>query len=292
MGDLYELLEDCRPHGKGPGRPARHPSTVLHNRILWDAWCSAEGGEDALRACRVFRRGSQDGPLMMRSDEFEAYRAGTRTLSRARLSAICFQHSELADLAKWPIGVFNVHRISRDVLNRWHDQYVADPHPCWGRYTFPLDSTSSEPKSSSVLLRHEEGLYERGDIYGFLVLACIYRIHHADRLADRQWHTARQLIRALPGACRDANVRPHAHALIALTKALLILLPDSCFPIRIDDDLLWEQIKAPVHEPCYEKRRAAARRGQILSEPAPPWVPYTYRRCRRDEEPVLLAQSK
>lgn len=291
MGELHDLLLDFRLHRPQGGRPEVHLCKKVHNRLLWDAWCRLEGGEEELRARRVFRNGSPDGPLMMRNDEFSAYRTGSRSMSRARSDALSEEYPALADVLRWPLGAFNTHRISRSELLRWHDRYVQNAHPGWGRYAFPGDATSQDARRRPVVLQDVQGLYERGDIYGFLTLVCIFRLHHVDRLADRQWQSARQLIRALPGACRDDRVRPYADILIALTKDLLILLPDSSFPVQVDDEEVWRQIRSPIHEPCYDVRRIAASMGSYIPEPPPPWVPFTYGKCRRDQEPMLHSRG-
>jgi len=74
-----------------------------------------------------------------------------------------------------------------------------------------------------------------------------------------------------------------------LTKALLMLLPDISFRIEIDDQVLWHQIDAVVHQPCRQIR--LSERGRPYEAPADPIVPYAYRRCGYDEMPLMLSRA-
>lgn len=108
---------------------------------------------------------------------------------------------------------------------------------------------------------------------------------------DSQWQAARYLIKALPGFCREACVRPHAEEAVALTKALLVLLPDTSFRIEVDDKVLLEQIDG-AYEPSRQIRLAAAKECLTVEKPADPIVSYAYRRCRPEEIPLMLSATQ
>lgn len=226
---------------------------------------------------------------MMRSDEFAAYRQGKRSLSPHRCQQLGARYPAIAEVLQWPFALLSSHRWKLKAIDAWNRRYIDDPDPIWGRHTFPGDDLNFDLNRRPVALFDFEGLYERGDAYGFFALAGAYRMYEVQRQPDRQWHAAYDLIRALPGICRDERVRPHAEEVISLTKRLLILLPDTSFRIKVDDDLLWHQIDDPLHEPCREIRLNAGKRGLAIPEPVSPIVPYRYKRCSPHQRPLLLS---
>ena len=86
-------------------------------------------------------------------------------------------------------------------------------------------------------------------------------------------------------------MRPYAHELITQTKQLLRLLPDTSFPIHVNDDVIWDQIRNDVHEPSYLMRRAAERRGVHIPEPVSPIISYRYQKCAPHQQPLLFARN-
>ncbi|MGO4259752.1 hypothetical protein [Lysobacter sp. TAB13] len=285
MGEFDEAvgrLSGARRMGKG--RPRRSESDVLHARIIWTAWENAEGGQQLMRSRYLMRRGSEDSPLVMRSDEYRQHQDGVKSLSRLRLQALLARHPHLANLIDWPIGLLDLSKGHRPIHRAWFKRYTekyADEFIPFDIYRFP-DGTSCTTSD-------KEALYERGDAYGFLGLLIAYRNSHQEHRVDSQWFTATWLIRALPAFCRDSSVRPHARKVIELTMKLLILLPDTCFRIRVTEKILWDQINGITHEPSRRKRLAAAQDDHQIPEPIDPIVPYRYQRCRTDQVPILLA---
>lgn len=292
MGELHEACQALQAmQCSNLGRPASDATDRLHSRILWNTWSLVEGGEEELRARYVLRRQSLDGPLMMRSDEFSAYRQGLRSLSLRRRKHLALQHPQLEEVLKWPVAALSHRDWDMRTVVGWHSLFASSAGLFGDRYSFPGDKTSTDENRMPVMAYDLDGLYQRGDIYGFLMLACVYRLFHLQRLADRQWYAANHMIRALPGACRDPRVRPYAHELIMLTKQLLRLLPDTSFPVRVNDSVLWSQIQDDIHEPSYLMRRAAERRGVHIPEPVSPVIPYRYQRCASHQQPLLFARS-
>lgn len=292
MGELHEACQALQAmQCSNLGRPAADASARLHSRILWNIWTLVEGGEEELRARYVLRRDSLDGPLMMRSDEFSAYRQGLRSLSLKRREHLALHHPQLEEALKWPLAALSHREWDMRTVVGWNRLFACSAGLLGDRYSFPGDEASTEENRVPVMAYDLDRLYQRGDIYGFLMLACAYRLFHLQRLADRQWYAANYLIRALPGACRDPRVRPCAHELIILTKQLLRLLPDTSFPIHVDDSVISSQIQAAVHEPCYLMRRAAERHGIHIPEPVSPVIPYRYRRCAAHQQALLFASD-
>lgn len=292
MGELHEACQALQAiQCSNLGRPASDASDRLHSRILWNTWSLVEGGEEELRARYVLRRQSLDGPLMMRSDEFSAYRQGLRSLCLRRRKQLALQHPQLGEVLKWPLVALSHRESDMRTLVGWNRLFMSSAGLLGDVYSFPGDETSTDENRVPVLAYDLDRLYQRGDIYGFLMLACAYRLFHLQRLADRQWYAANYLIRALPGACRDPRVRPYAHELIMLTKQLLCLLPDTSFPVHVNDSVIWSQIQADIHEPSYLMRRAAERRGVHIPEPVSPVIPYRYQKCAPHQQPLLFARN-
>jgi hypothetical protein len=273
MGEFLDAIQRIEAATRTTrGRPSLDETARLHARIVWNTWALAEGGEDQLRSRYVVHRDSTDDPLIMRSDEFGAYRQGLRLLSRQRRRLLEARHATVAEVFQWPLEVLSERRLRFEVCDGWNRRHMSNPHPGWGRYSFPGDVAGSGYSRRPIVPFDLEGLYERGDVYGFFAIANAYRIYDAQRYIDSQWHAAHYLVRALPGVCRDARVRPYASDVISQTKKLLRLLPDTSDRIVVDDSALWNQIDSPVHEPCWETRIAAAASGIHISEPASPVV--------------------
>lgn len=292
MGELYEACRALRAvRHPNLGRPVSDGSDRLHSRILWNTWSLVEGGEEALKERYVLRRQSQDGPLMMRSDEFSAYRQGLRSLSLKRRKHLAQLHPQLEEVLKWPVAALSQRDLGSRTLASWHRLYASSDGLLGERYRFPGDEANADENRQPILLHDLDALYERGDIYGFLMLTCSYRLFHLQRLADRQWYAANYLIRALPGACRDPRLRPYAHDLITQTKQLLVLLPDTSFPVHVNESVIWKQIQDDVHEPSYLMRRAAEKRGVRIPEPVSPVISYRYQQCASHQQPLLFARN-
>lgn len=292
MGELHEACQALQAmQCSNLGRPASDASDRLHSRILWNTWSLVEGGEEELRARYVLRRQSLDGALMMRSDEFSAYRQGLRSLSLRRRKHLALQHPQLEAVLKWPFAALSHREWDMRTVVGWNRLFTSSAGLLGVRYSFPGDTASTDENRLPVMAYGLDGLYQRGDIYGFLMLACAYRLFHLQRLADRQWYAASHMIRALSGACRDPRVRPYAHELITQTKQLLRLLPDTSFPIHVNDDVIWDQIRNDVHEPSYLMRRAAERRGVHIPEPVSPIISYRYQKCAPHQQPLLFARN-
>jgi len=292
MGELHEACQALESmQCSNIGRPASDASDWLHSKILWNTWALVEGGEEELRARYVLRRDSLDGPLMMRSDEFSAYRKGLRSLSVKRRTHLALHHPQFGEVIKWPLAALSHREWDMRTIVGWSRPFTCSSGLLGDRYSFPGDETSTEENRVPVTAYDLDRFYQRGDIYGFLMLACAYRLFHLQRLADRQWYAANYLIRALPGACRDPRVRPYADELIILAKQLLRLLPDTSFPIHVDDRVIRSQIHADVHEPSYLMRRAAERRGVHIPEPVSPVIPYRYQKCAAHQRPLLFARD-
>lgn len=290
LHDALTLLERSQqPLG---GRPRRDPTATLHAKIIWSAWVYAEGGEGLIRDRFMLRRSGVDSGLSIRSDEIAAYRQGARSFSRARTEQLVALYPALGPIIEWPTMLLSAQELSAQRIEELMRPYRVEPTwpdlDPYAQYLFPGDKDSERaPVSRRLASRDLERLFERGDPYGFFAIAEAYRSYHLDRSYDNQWFAARYLIRALPAFCRHPFVRPHAGLAISLVKRLLILLPDTSFRIRIDDQTLWRQIEATVHEPCRELRLEARTGRHLIDEPAEPIVHYKYVRCDASEAPVL-----
>jgi hypothetical protein len=288
MGALHDAFADL----PGRGRPKRDPNDcdTLHAKIVWTAWTLAEGGEDSLQARYLLKRVRQDDPLALRSDEINHYRDGSRTLSRARQERLVARHPTIEPVLRWPLGLLSLRRQNLRTIEASIRPFLVDQWPA-PLYDFPGDDAERyEANRGWISYLDLERLYERGDAYGFLALAAAYRGYCLTQHGSQRT-AACYLIKALPGFCRHPCVRPHAKQAIALTRELLRLLPDFSFRLEVDNNVLWHQINNVVHQPCRVLRLIAAESGQVIEEPAEPFVPYTYRRCRPGEEPLLLAGS-
>lgn len=287
MGKLLESFDADWPRR---GRRPSDEGARLRDRIFWTAWTLAEGSERDLRQRYVVRTESLDEPLLMRQDEFEAYRQGRRSLSSRRLVHLLFRHPSLVELLSWPIELLSLRQAKARTIDAWLSRFqegtnlLGDP-----RYVFPCNGTSDQQNMNPVLGHDLERLYERGDAYGFLAILCAYRRYHLQRSIDQQWYAGRYLIRALAGICRDPRVMPYADALIAMTRRLLCLLPDSSIPIVVDVELINFQIQDPLYEPCREIRLKSGAEGRPLPDPEDPIIPLRYEACRAEEAPLPIA---
>lgn len=290
MGEFHDAvaaLESLDQQRRG--RPKRDPSDRLQGKIVWTAWILAEGGESSLRARYLLSRIGQEDALAMRSDEINLYRKGSRSLSRSRQALLVKAHPRLASVLGWPLRLLSPQGMTLRTLDASMRPFLVDGFPS-PLYVFPGDEAGPRVANRRLISYLDlERLYERGDAYGFFAIAAAYRMFHLKRLHDSQWTAARYLIKALPGLCREAYVRPHAEDAVALTKALLVLLPDTSFRIEVDEEVLWQQIAGVDHQPCRQLRLAAADEGRTLEEPADPIVPYAYRRCKPGEVPLMLS---
>jgi hypothetical protein len=227
----------------------------------------------------------------MRSDELSCYRDGSRTLSRARQKRLVARHPAVGPILNWPLGLLSLKNMGLRKVEASIRPFLIDGWPS-PLYDFPGDDAERYAANRQWIPHLDlERLYERGDACGFIAIAAAYRVYHLKRQLNDQRHAARYLIKALPGFCRHPCVRPHAEQAIALAKELLRLLPDFSFRLKVDNDVLWQQINNVVHQPCRVLRLIAAKSGQVIEEPAEPFVLYTYRRCRSGEEPLMLAGS-
>lgn len=279
MGEIYDsfcLLESLQKTHHG--RRTHDDVDRLHNRIIWNSWVLAEGGEQAIRDLHVLQRGCGEDPFQLRSDEFAAYASGDRAMSSPRQQQLR-RHPQVLDTLTWPVAALRLRDASLPEVNSWRNQYLNPGIGYEGAYCFPGDPAECTENRRPLWPEDIEGLYERGDVYGFLILVCLFRLYKLRREADRQWNTARYMIRALPGICRDPRASPFADQVIALTKKLLVLLPDCSIRIEVDEVVLWSQIVGPVYEPCRAIRLSSAKDGLMIPEPEEPIVPYTYRRC-------------
>lgn len=288
MGELYDslsALEARQQRRRGPLPP--DDVDRLHDHLIWGAWIRAEGGLEALRARCVLQRSSSDDPLQLRSDEFAAYAARRRFISPARRKKLAERYPDVGVVIDWPIAALSLRQRSQSVMKEWRQRYLDHGIGLDGAYRFPGDPQYCTENRRPLWPEDCIGLYERGDAFGFLILACLFRWYHKRGNADRQWSTAQYLVKALPGMCRDSLVSPHFEDVILLTKRLLILLPDCSILTEIDEDVVRRQISAPQHEPCYKLRRASADAGHWIPEPADPIVPYTYSRCLSSSQAIV-----
>lgn len=287
MGEMLELDHAAPPQR---GRPVPSEGLRLRDRILWTAWSLAEGGEHSLRRRYVVSRETADGPLMMRADEFDAYRQGRRSISSTRLRHLVSLHPSLVEIALWPTALLDRRPTTKRAIEAWLTRYRIAPSLVGvPRYLYPVGTLSGQENRNPVTEDDLERLYERGDAYGFFALLAAYRLYHLERRSDRQWYAGRYLIRALPGICREPCVQPHSETLIAITERLLTLLPDTSVPIAVDTKIITEQVHDPSFEPCRGLRLRARERGEIVPQPRDPIVPLRYEVCTAEGAPLLLA---
>lgn len=290
MGEIFDSLNSLASRQRAHrGRLAQDDADRLHNNITWNAWVLAEGGEHELRNRFVLQRDRGDDALLMRSDEFAAYARGCRALSPPRRELLLKRYPGVGDVLSWPVVALSLRERTLPNVNGWRKQYLNPDIGPDGAYCFPGDPEACSANRRPLWPEDIEGLYERGDAYGFLILICLFRMYHLRREADRQWHTARYMIKALPGMCRDPRVRPVSSEVIRLTRKLLVLLPDSSFRIEMDEELIVQQIDDLCHEPCRAVRLEAERGGQYIPEPREPIVPYKYTKCAYEHAAVMLA---
>jgi hypothetical protein len=276
----YDALGSLQYDPPKRGRPQRSASKRLHDKIIWSAWTIAEGGDPLLRTRLLLRRGGRDDPLSMRSDAFNQYRRGERSLSRSKLECLIARHPALATVVGWPMHLFDLHPLAQSQIHASMEAFVVEEeilpfHPPYVVYRFHNDDARPfAPNRFPVPYLCCQYLYERGDAYGFLAIAAAFRLHHLRGDANGLWDAGRYLVKALPGFCREPSVRPHADDAVALTENLLRLIPYSCRPLQIDQEILGQQINSMHHQPCRELRLEATKAGLQRDEPADPIISF------------------
>ncbi|MDR7070053.1 hypothetical protein J2X02_002904 [Pseudoxanthomonas japonensis] len=238
MGELYDaifrlssLMEPQR------GRPAGDAVGRLHRRIIWHAWALNEGGEDKLEARYVLRRESGDDRLCMRRDEFAAYSSGSRSLSPARMRLVTQRHPLVGTIAGMPFAALSFRPRNLAEVQRWIRPYIGGYYEIGGVkvsgfYRFPGDPIGGPAGRGPASLEDYEGLWRRGDMYGLLSLACLFRLMHLKRQVDSQWVAACYMAMAVRDMRSDPYLSPFIGEVACATSALLRLLPDCSRPIK------------------------------------------------------------
>lgn len=93
------------------------------------------------------------------------------------------------------------------------------------------------------------GLYARGDLPGFIALMILLRRYHQTSALKDFFRTAAYVIRALPCIAQLPLFASHACALVAVTKEVIATAGLVPWPWKIDEDVLWRQIRDPAHRP-------------------------------------------
>lgn len=288
MGFLRDCLTQLAASGSKGGRPRKTPSEMLRNKVLWSAWVLAEGGEDLLiRRHRLHRTSDQDG-LGLRTDEISRLREGELGFSKSRLRMLKRIHPSLGAVMAWPFALLSPSEVGKKALQRTMAPFLMKGD-YFSFYAFGANEAPPEAYATNEAIAYQdmERLYERGDPMGFFALVEVYRSKALKRETDRQWIAAHYMIRALPGFCRHPAVRAHADAAIQQTKELLKLLPDSCWPIAVNEGILHEQILSAEHIPSRIARINRAKLGEFIAPPKEPFVHHRLIVCEEDESPAF-----
>ncbi|WP_369943128.1 hypothetical protein [Xanthomonas medicagonis] len=288
MGFLHDAdaYVGRKPSGSG-GRPAKSRIEILHARIVWEVWSILEGGENAISDRHSLNRSKRVDSLGLRQDEIVRLREGKLTLSASRREQLKMIHPGLAPVMAWPMGLLSPTTIQTRRLEELIAPFLTKG-PAFPTYAFPDDPLSDRPRSKGLIsYQDSERLYERGDPMGFFALVETYRARALERDTDAQWFAALYMISALPGLCRHPAVKPHAAAVIHQTKYLLRFLPDACWPIRLNENVIYQQIASPVYEPSRVERINRAKRGDPVPEPDAPYIHYRLVRCHSRQSPII-----
>jgi len=300
MGFLLDATRLVSSQPKG-GRPKKDRSTILHGKILWSAWVAAEGGEDKLIRRHGLTRAQNADGFGLRADELGLLRNGRLSLSPGRLAALGKMHPTVGQVISWPFALLTSGPLSAGTLRKlmapfiqgdssfleW-DSPVIRANSRFRTYRFGSPHDQVCCGSEGGIVYHDlERLYERGDPMGFFAIVEAFRSKALNRDTDSQWITAHWMIKALPGLCRHSAAKPHSAEVIALTNALLRHLPDTCWPIQIDEHILHSQIAAALHVPSRNARDRAAALGKTVPEPLEPFVHHKLIHCDEMEAPAL-----
>lgn len=288
MGFLHVSLTQLGTSGSKGGRPRKTSSQSLRNKVLWSAWALAEGGEDLLIKRHRLHRASQQNSFGLRADEVSHLRAGELGLSESRLQTLQKIHPSISTVMAWPFALLSLSRLTKKEVRQTMAPFLVKQKYI-SVYDFGADQSPPDAPATdhAIAYRDMERLYERGDPMGFFALVEVYRSSALGRDTDRQWIAAHYMIKALPGFCRHPAVRAHADAAIQQTKALLKLLPETCWPIAVDDGILHEQILSAEYIPSRIARIKRAKLGEFIAAPKDPFVHHRLIVCDEDESPAL-----
>lgn len=288
MGMLHDM-EMCVGEQRRPrvGRPRRDAVIELHGKMIWTAWTYMEGSECALIDRHGIRGGHQTDGLGLRADELSALRSGRHSLSESRCKQLIAYHPDLLPVLSWPMALLSEGVILGDALSKIMAPFLRDGS-FFKTYQFPGDSEATRLALRATVSRHDrERLYERGDPFGFFALVETFRTKGLERDTDAQWFAARYMIKALPGLCRHPAAKPYSMDIIARTKFLLRMLPDTCWPIRINEEIIYRQIGSDSHEPSRLTRLEEKTLGNDIEAPEEPFFHHRLASCDEASEPIL-----
>lgn len=291
MGNFFETIQTLESGKAGHGRPHYDAVDDLIAELQWAAFCHSAGSEEMLMRHHSDTTTSSSETLVFRKDELEAYRTRHHHMSYSTLQRIGERYVDLQAFFQLPLRLLSTRRVSKHTVLQLMRPYLLRRASFTDAYQwdFPDDMGGTSLNRQLVQSDNYEGLYERGDMFGFMGLVASFRLAHVLKETDEQWLAAHYMIMALPGFCREAFIRPHWQSVLSATRNLLRLLPDCVMPIQPNLRELSFQIFAQDYEPCSARRRLQAREGICLRAPEVPVHSIVCTQCKRDQEPLMLS---
>lgn len=209
------------------------------------------------------------------------WRKGTHVPTRSsalKLEKIAPGGIALFDLPLWkllenrPLGIKEIDRLM--------SPFRYDPKCWWQYWSFPNDfEPGRELRSGGLMIRHDlDGLFQRGDIYGFTAIVAAVRTCEAQGDA-LHGEACAAMYRALPALYKAPWFAGQRELLESCLHQIRSRVWSSLIKFDIDWDVINRQVEDPEYEPKRElrKRDPVTLRFQDLEDPIlyAEWIPGT-----------------
>lgn len=147
----------------------------------------------------------------------------------------------------------------REIWRLMRPYMTGESLPYW---SFPNDKTRDH--EITILKEDSQGLFQQGDIYGFMAILSLVR--ESETLRDTDMHLAHlaNLFRAVPAIGKLPWIKPHVPLLRECLEIISSRRPSALVDIRVDWDVIQKQIEDPEFSPNRELRPWRPNTGRFL----------------------------